>query len=805
MESYYSSFMNWAYLSFTTSSLLFGLIFTLLYYVHRNRYLKLWSASYAVIASAYLFLYIVLAFNYSFLIPLYLFAIVSGSYLFYRASLDYMHCQEKPIWKILMGLAIVLTAGMVYSEYMLIYGWVIFSIFTGLFYLNSGILFVRSKDNINRLVGSMILILSLMIFVSPLIMDILWTLPWFYFINGMLGLIVTLGILGLHFRSLNQVLIKSQQELKAITDNMTEQVSVVDLEGRFTFVSKNHYDLYGYTVEELFGRHAWELIHHEYLSKMVDMFRDHVSKEEKGRAEFKAVKKDGSLVWVEIISSILKENGQINGALMVTRDISDRKLAEEALRVNEGKYRFLAENMGDVAWTMDLDLNTTYISPSSTRVFGFTPEERMQQTVDQIMPSESLIIIAQKLQEELDKEANSSYEPEREILIESEFYYKNGGTVWMESLVKAMRDSDGKITGIYGSSRDITERKKAEEQIRYIGFHDQLTDLYNRYYFEACEEELKDIPVLSVIMTDVNGLKLINDTYGHEAGDELLKKYVELLKKSFKQSDLIFRWGGDEFIVILKNTEEAKSWELCNRLIKHCGETFVKGIPLSISVGISSKLHGGDVDEAIKEAEDMMYKNKLTESKSSKNLIMKTLLQTLSEKSFETKEHIGRMTSFGSQFGERLGLSSSELSRLETLTMLHDIGKINLDSHILLKETALTDKEWEEIKKHPEVGYRIIRTAEEFSYVAEEILAHHERWDGKGYPQGLQGEDIPYLARLLNIIDSYDVMSNGRPYKKKMSSEEIIEEIERCSGKQFDPDLAKEFITCLKEGAIAYQ
>jgi HD-GYP domain-containing protein (c-di-GMP phosphodiesterase class II) len=200
-----------------------------------------------------------------------------------------------------------------------------------------------------------------------------------------------------------------------------------------------------------------------------------------------------------------------------------------------------------------------------------------------------------------------------------------------------------------------------------------------------------------------------------------------------------------------------------------------------------------------------MYKNKLTESKSSKNLIMKTLLQTLSEKSYETKEHIDRMTLFGRQFGKILSLPPSELSRLETLAMLHDIGKINIDSHILLKKTSLTDKEWIEIKKHPEVGYRITRTTEEFAYIAEEILAHHERWDGNGYPQGLEGENIPYLARILNLIDSYDVMSSGRPYKKKMTAEEIVEEIESCSGKQFDPTLAKEFVVNLKEGFIGFE
>jgi diguanylate cyclase (GGDEF)-like protein len=327
-----------------------------------------------------------------------------------------------------------------------------------------------------------------------------------------------------------------------------------------------------------------------------------------------------------------------------------------------------------------------------------------------------------------------------------------------------------------------------------MSYHDQLTGLYNRHYFEHAKKELKELPVISVIMTDINGLKLINDTYGHEAGDELLKEYARILKESFKKSDLIFRWGGDEFVVVLKNTAEATSWELCNRLVRRCGETLVRDIPLSISVGISSKLEGENIDLAFPEAENMMYKNKLTESKSSKNLIMKTLLQTLSEKSFETKEHIERMSDIGKRLGLSLDLPPSELSRLSTLIMLHDIGKINIDSHILLKRTALDEDEWAEINKHPEVGYRITRTAEEFAYVAEEILSHHERWDGLGYPQGLAGDSIPYLSRILALIDSYDVMRNGRPYKRKMKIEEIIEEIEKCSGKQFDPELARKFI-----------
>jgi len=593
------------------------------------------------------------------------------------------------------------------------------------------------------------------------------------------------------------------ERLAQIADNAPSSILVHDYEGNLFYANEHTFHLYGYIKEEFMKLNLRDIS----APESAELIRARMKEiEEKGEAVFEARnnRKDGSTVPMQVYVKQTEWFGK-PALLSVSTDITERKKSEEALRVSEEKYKQIAENISDVVWMTDAELNTVYLSPSIEKMVGESVEDHMSKSLEERLPPDSLNKLLQIFQEEIEKEKDSLSDKNRSRFLEVQSYKADGSIIWVSMHISAIRDNNGNITGFQGTTRDVTDRKQAEEEIRYMSFHDQLTDLYNRHYFKSCEEELKDIPVLSVIMTDVNGLKLINDTYGHGAGDEMLKKYADLLRESFKQIDLIFRWGGDEFVVILKNTEEAKSWELCNRLKKHCGETFVKNIPLSISVGISSKLHGGDIDEAIKEAEDVMYKNKLTESKSSKNLIMKTLQQALAEKSFETKEHIDRITLIGRQFGERLGLSVSELSRLETLIMLHDIGKINIDSHILLKETALTDEEWVEIKKHPEVGYRITRTAEEFACIAEEILAHHERWDGKGYPQGLQGESTPYLARLLNLIDSYDVMSSGRPYKKKMSSEEIIEEIERCSGKQFDPELAKEFITCLKEGTISYQ
>jgi diguanylate cyclase (GGDEF)-like protein/PAS domain S-box-containing protein len=600
-----------------------------------------------------------------------------------------------------------------------------------------------------------------------------------------------------------QELRQSEQKFKTVTDNMTDLVSITDLEGRFTYLSGANYRLLGYDQNELLGRAVFELVHHDDLPMVLTKFQSAITKGKNDLVEYRAVKKDGSVVWLETIGSLVfNDQGQPEGAIFSTRDISERIKALEQIKEARDQYRSLVNNLPGIAYRCKNDDQWTmlYISDDVDPITGYPAEEFINNAVRSY---ES--VIHQDDSEDVKKVIREAIACKKDWSVNYRVFHKNGTVRWVNEKASAIFDDAGHVKFIDGLILDITEQKKLDDKIKYLSYHDQLTDLYNRHYFEHCKEELAKTLLISVIMTDVNGLKLINDTYGHDAGDQLLRKYADLIKQSFKGTDLLFRWGGDEFIIILKNTREAESWELCNRLIKHCGNTFVRDIPLSISVGISSKLPGGDIGKAIKEAEDMMYNNKLNESKSSKYLIMKTLLQTLAEKSFETKEHIDRMGLIGRYFGERLCLPPSELSRLETLTMLHDIGKINIDSHILLKREALTEPEWLEIKKHPEIGYRITRTTEEFAYIAEDIFSHHERWDGNGYPRGLKGDNIPLLSRILALVDSFDVMSNGRPYKKKMNTDEIIDEIERCAGKQFDPDLAAEFVAFLKDGCSGYK
>lgn len=201
-----------------------------------------------------------------------------------------------------------------------------------------------------------------------------------------------------------------------------------------------------------------------------------------------------------------------------------------------------------------------------------------------------------------------------------------------------------------------------------------------------------------------------------------------------------------------------------------------------------------DINEVIQEAEEWMYQKKLIESRSISSAIITSLKKILFEKSIETEEHAERTNTLALQIGRSLNLSENKLAELSLLSSLHDIGKVAIPEEILLKQNKLSKSEWRIIKKHPEIGYNITRASPHLAHIANAILTHHEWWDGSGYPQGLKGDEIPITSRILAIVDAYDAMVSGRPYKSKMSREDAIEEIKKCSGTQFDPDIAEKFI-----------
>jgi len=340
------------------------------------------------------------------------------------------------------------------------------------------------------------------------------------------------------------------------------------------------------------------------------------------------------------------------------------------------------------------------------------------------------------------------------------------------------------------------------QEILKLTFKDSLTGLYNRRFFEneLLRLDTKRQLPLSIIMADINGLKIINDSMGHEKGDELLIKSANVLKKITRDEDILARQGGDEFALLLPNTNKMEAENIINRINQISEETEFDELNISMALGTATKMEiTKNVYEVLREADNNMYQNKLSHSKSAKNKIVKSLLSTLEIKSYETKEHALRMAELSKKFGKKLGLSNYELNRLALLSTLHDIGKTTISEEILRKPGKLTNKEWEIMEKHSERGYRIANSSQEFALVAEEIYAHHEKWSGKGYPRHLAGEEIPYLARIISIIDAYDVMTHERPYKKATSKREALKEVKNCAGSHFDPTLANIFINMMKD------
>lgn len=365
-----------------------------------------------------------------------------------------------------------------------------------------------------------------------------------------------------------------------------------------------------------------------------------------------------------------------------------------------------------------------------------------------------------------------------------------------ETSVSPIYDQNDEIIGVVSISRDITEAKKKQEEIKYINQHDYLTNLYNRRTFRERFDEVsanEEYPI-SIMMLDLNGLKLINDAFGHLKGDEALVRVSHVLNESLK-NHFVARIGGDEFAAIVTRLSKHEVEEITNAIILEVSNLVIENVHLSISIGVETITSSSqDFNEVIKVAENNMYRHKITESMSVRNNAIKAIHKTLTDKYKDERIHSEKVSQLCYVIGLALELNGDSLKELKLAGMYHDIGKIAIPDAILNKPGKLTHEEYEIMKSHTELGYNILRAADEYSRLAEYALTHHERWDGKGYPRGLKEEEIPLFARIINLADSYDAMTSVRTYKAKMTKDETVIEIIKHTGKQFDPFIAKIFV-----------
>jgi diguanylate cyclase (GGDEF)-like protein len=346
------------------------------------------------------------------------------------------------------------------------------------------------------------------------------------------------------------------------------------------------------------------------------------------------------------------------------------------------------------------------------------------------------------------------------------------------------------------------EMQTNEDEIKKLVMYDKLTGAYNRTYFEEISNVFFDRFALPVVlaMGDINGLKLINDTFGHKQGDKLLVTAVRIMKESIGENNLIVRIGGDEFVIIMPQMTIAEAEKVIETVKANCRSFYLDTIPVDISIGLSLiENRECRIEDVLEKAEERMYRNKLDESRQTRTDIMNFLQKLLWEKDYQTEEHVMRLKDLAFKIGKNIGLSPKENDELIQVALLHDIGKITVPVEILNKQGSLTPVEWEIMKKHSETGYRIAQSSRELANISEAILGHHEWWNGSGYPQGLKGKEIPLYSRIVTIVDSFDVMTHERPYKQAINTLDALSEIKRCAGIQYDPFLSDVFIDIMRE------
>jgi diguanylate cyclase (GGDEF)-like protein/PAS domain S-box-containing protein len=581
---------------------------------------------------------------------------------------------------------------------------------------------------------------------------------------------------------------ETKEKYQSLIENINDVIFSLDKNGYVTYLSSVIESLISYQVEEIMGQPLTRFVYTEE----VPLFLENIKRSLAGDLdsfEFRLSDKKGKIRHMRISSRQLIQDGQCQGLIGTLSDITEQKFLEVLFTRAESKYRTIFENAVEGIFQCTSNGQFIVANPACARILGYdSPEELIRSH------SSDTFFVDPTRHEEFQLILKNQGIVQG---FEYEVYRKDGSKIWISENARVFSDDTGTMFFYEGIIQDITERKKSEEQIKFLSFHDKLTGLYNRAYFE---EELKRLNTnrqlpISLIIGDVNGLKLVNDAFGHREGDQLLGKIAVILRECCRKEDLIARLGGDEFGIFLPNTNDRVAMEITNRINVACNNGSQGRLRLSIALGAVTKMDlSQDFRTIMKEAEDRMYRNKLLESKSVRSSIIASLRQSLFEKSHETEEHTQRLKKLATEIGRAFGLPDSVLDELTLLAALHDIGKIGIPEGIIIKQGNLTGEEWESIWKHPEIGYRIAGQFPELAPIAEAILAHHEWWNGTGYPRGLKGEDIPFISRIISIVDAYDAMTYGRPYKEAMEHQETLEEIKRFAGSQFDPQIVEMFL-----------
>ncbi len=365
-----------------------------------------------------------------------------------------------------------------------------------------------------------------------------------------------------------------------------------------------------------------------------------------------------------------------------------------------------------------------------------------------------------------------------------------------------MKDDKGRGMGKIFVFNDITDMRKTYFELEQSTLYDGLTGLYNKESYLNQVPQWNDSRYWPVAMgvCNVNGMRNINERYGTPYGDFVMRQLASSLRLHVGEETFAAKMDNGDLVAVLEGKTHEDVAAIFEEIKKDVEAFFDRVNPVQVEYGIAIKERADvTMERVLSDARTSMQNKKMLRDNSASSSLVDSLRQTLSESDYETEEHVERTREMAARLGHAMNLSDSDIGKLELLAVLHDIGKVAIPHHVLVKKGKLNDEEFKIMQQHTVKGYRIAKSSPELGDIADCILSHHEKWDGTGYPNRLKGEEIPLLARIISAVDSHDVMVHNRPYHQAMPEEDAIAELRRCAGTQFDPNIVEIFTNLLEK------
>jgi diguanylate cyclase (GGDEF)-like protein/PAS domain S-box-containing protein len=628
--------------------------------------------------------------------------------------------------------------------------------------------------------------------------------PW-YDNQGNIGGIIVYTEVITDFIEIEQELTRSNELLETVITNVPIGLAVMAPPPTpdFLYINDRFYDIFGIDDAIKQEHNIWERLYADPTLRETERKRFFDDLAAAGGASVTWTDepriKNGEIVqYLTITATPMPAS---NLLVVMVDDTTARKQLE--LSLEEKAYDYFVQKteseatlmaIGDAVISTDGEGIITAFNDIAVELTGYQKDEAVGHPFCEIF-----VIIGEDTGEPLPCPVREVIETKRTTHLQNHtiLITKEGEHRIIEDSAAPIHNQDGEMIGVILVFRDVTEQKKKQEEIRYLSLHDHLTGLYNRRYFSeqlARLDQVEHYP-LGVMMIDLNGLKIINDAYGHEVGDEALKRSAQVMKDVIGDRGVLARVGGDEFTVVVSNTTQEELQSLKEAILDDLSGETVQNMTLSLSIGYEIKTDDTQsLADLLKDAENIMYKYKLASGDSVRNHAIQAIYKTLTDKYELERNHSHRVSELSVALGKALGMHADELNELELSGLFHDIGKISLPDSILNKPSRLTKEEYDIVKSHTRNGYAILRAADEYSDLAKNALYHHEHYDGGGYPDGLKGDAIPIQSRIIHIADAFEAMTSDRPYRKALPEATAIAELKKYRGTQFDPDLLDVFL-----------